>query len=730
MAWLIPAVVATLLGTLILTLTYGFLYIEERQVCIGLWTLAWAVYNMRFVFRLLILESAEPSLWLEAGLQIAVIANAFLLLSGTNHFVHNKALPRYWLLGAIALSVWSVAGVLYAFSFDIHSTPVFIWASAIYAFTGTQFLRKEELPYSGRRVVGIIFVLWAAHKLNFPILGQAEGVAPWGYLLGAALELLAAFGILLLYFQQNRAELAKSEHRLRQVLTHMPVMLTAVDDQHRLVEWNAECERVTGYRQAEIADNHAAVIQMYGSIENNVALLQATQAAAPAPVEWTIFNKDGSLRTINWYNLSEQVKIPDWHNWMIGVDITDLKNTEQALRDSEANYASLIQNSPSSIMVVQEGRYVFANPMGATRLGYDSPADLVGMLAIDSIAPEYREIIQQRMMEIASGATNTTLEMKLQRTDGSSLHVESTSVPIIYEGKPAALVIGNDITERKKVETELTRYRQNLESLVEERTARLQVANEELKALSRVKDEFVSNVSHELRTPIANLKVYHHLIMRKPEALTQYMETIRRETDRLENLIESLLQLSRLDQARIPFHFATLDLNALAGNFAADRRTLAAEKSIHLDLVQAEALPPVTADRKLLEQALSVLLTNALAYTPAGGRVSIFTTTRQQDGSIWIGTGVSDTGPGIAPDELPHLFERFYRGVAAQGSAQAGTGLGLAIAREIVARHAGYIEAASAGTPGNGATFTIWLPMAQQEGTDSLRDTASLPVVE
>lgn len=711
MAWLIPAVVSTLLGSLILTVVYGFLYFEDRQTSIGVWALAWAVYTVRFLFRLLLLQSPAPSPWLETAVQLTAVINAFLLLCGTYHFI-NQRVPRFWSVGAIVLMLWTIAGTRFTFSFGLLSAPVFVWASGVYAFTGIRFLLSRKIPGAGRWAVGIVFILWGIHKLSFPLLGQVEGVASWGYLLGAAFELLAAFGILLVYFQRARSDLITSEYRLRQILQHMPVMLVAFDEDLRLVEWNRECEKVTGYRQEELAGNPNASAMLYGSIESDAELRKRSTATSPVSLEWPIYSKDGSQHTIAWNSMSQQVSVPGWKHWVIGVDITHLKATEQALRESETNYATLIERSPNAVMVVQDGRYVFSNPVGAQMLGYADPAEVVGTLALDSIAPEYRDLVHQRLNNVDKGTINSMVEMAVVHPNGTILPIESRSVPIIYRGEPAALVISQDITERKRVDAELTQYRHNLEALVAERTERLRLANEELVALSRVKDEFVSNVSHELRTPIANLKVYHHLLMRKPDALPKYMNTIRRETDRLENMIESLLQLSRLDQARVSFEFRQMNLNALADEFASDRHILAAENTLQLSLTKAAELPLVSADPRLLEQALSVLLTNAIAYTPAGGKIKIFTTTREQDSMQWAGLGVSDTGPGIDPDEASQLFERFFRGNAARESTHAGTGLGLAIASEIVARHAGEIDVASSGTPGEGATFTIWLPAA------------------
>jgi signal transduction histidine kinase len=268
--------------------------------------------------------------------------------------------------------------------------------------------------------------------------------------------------------------------------------------------------------------------------------------------------------------------------------------------------------------------------------------------------------------------------------------------------------------QQARLHEQVRRHADELEQRVAERTAELEAANEHLQALSRVKDEFVSNVSHELRTPISNLKLYFHLLSARPDKHDAYLATLKRETGRLEDLIEGLLTLSRLDQDRVLLRRAPMDLNALAGEYVTDRTSLAESKELALTLNAGPELPTVEVDHKLMGQGLSILLTNALNYTPTGGRVVVSTQTRQFKGRQWAGLSVSDTGPGIPPGEQDQLFKRFFRGKVGRESQVSGTGLGLAIAREIVQRHHGHVEAESEGVPGQGATFSVWLPV--QEG--------------
>jgi len=220
----------------------------------------------------------------------------------------------------------------------------------------------------------------------------------------------------------------------------------------------------------------------------------------------------------------------------------------------------------------------------------------------------------------------------------------------------------------------------------------------------------VSNVSHELRTPITSIKLYIELLARNPGKRAAYLDTLAHETTRLQNLIESLLSLSRLDSNALKISLQPLDLNELVNDVASDRKPLFERKQLTLSVELADGLPNISADHFLIEQVLSIFLTNALNYSPAGGTIRIGTQICQSDGRRWAGFSVCDTGPGIDPGELDKLFTRFFRGKAGRASGVGGTGLGLAIAREIVERHHGRVEALNNPLPDPGATFQVWLP--------------------
>ncbi len=227
--------------------------------------------------------------------------------------------------------------------------------------------------------------------------------------------------------------------------------------------------------------------------------------------------------------------------------------------------------------------------------------------------------------------------------------------------------------------------------------------------LDQMKTQFVSDVSHELRTPLTNLMLYLDLLSASEDATlnNRYLGTLQRETKRLGHLIEDLLTISRLEAGRVEVKLDPVDVNRLLSELVQDRSALAISLERILRFEPNPDAPFAVADAGLLTQAISNLLTNALNYTMKGGTVTLSVGVVNEAGASWVAVNVADDGVGIAPEEIPHIFDRFYRGAASRQTGAPGTGLGLAICKEIADRMGGRIAVQS--VPGEGSTFTFWL---------------------
>jgi len=231
-----------------------------------------------------------------------------------------------------------------------------------------------------------------------------------------------------------------------------------------------------------------------------------------------------------------------------------------------------------------------------------------------------------------------------------------------------------------------------------------------LKELDRMKTRFVSNVSHQLRTPITTVKLYLELLRRDGgEQKQRYLDLLDAEAERLILLVEDILHLSRSDAHRLDLELESVPLNEITGKAVSRHRVLAEQKGIALECRTLEPAPVAMLDVDQMSRAIDNLLSNAIQYTPAGGRVVASAGWQRKEGRDWAVMAVRDTGMGIAEEELPHIFDRFFRGKEPQRRQLPGTGLGLPIAKDIVELHGGEITVES--RPDEGTTFTILLPL-------------------
>ena len=237
---------------------------------------------------------------------------------------------------------------------------------------------------------------------------------------------------------------------------------------------------------------------------------------------------------------------------------------------------------------------------------------------------------------------------------------------------------------------------------------REQKARAKAEAADRAKDDFLAMVSHELQTPLSVVLGWTSLIRRQPmtgEALDHALDAVDRNTDMLRRLVDDVLDRSRIATGTLRLDAQFLSVKAVARAATDQMHTRFEAAGLWFDY-SVTGDPFVVGDSIRLQQVLVNLLTNALKFTPRGGRVSLTVTETHDSAQI----GVIDTGAGISADLLPHVFEAFRQGSETQAQSSRGLGLGLAISRYLVERHRGTITAASAGS-GRGATFTVTLPL-------------------
>ncbi|RLC76918.1 MAG: hypothetical protein DRJ03_18800 [Chloroflexi bacterium] len=349
------------------------------------------------------------------------------------------------------------------------------------------------------------------------------------------------------------------------------------------------------------------------------------------------------------------------------------RRVQQRTTQLEAQHAwlqAVLRSVADGIVVANEqGKIVQTNPVAQAWLSKTlSPED----------AARLQKMVQGMARQTCAQAIGKQSEMTLELT---GLDLELRAAQVAGAQKPTAVVGIHDVSH--------------------------------LKALNRMKARFVANVSHELRTPVTTIKLYVELMRRHPEKWKEYLKVLADETDHQVRLVEDILQISHIDSGRLEMKPRPTALDKLSKDVIADLWTLAQERNLILEYYRAQPEPTAMVDPDKIEQVLSNLVENAIQYTPEGGKVLISTGKVEAEGRLWATVAVMDTGIGIPENELPHIFDRFFRGEGERQIQVSGTGLGLAIVQGIVELHGGWTTVESQVNAGT--IFTVWLPLAEEQ---------------
>ena len=285
---------------------------------------------------------------------------------------------------------------------------------------------------------------------------------------------------------------------------------------------------------------------------------------------------------------------------------------------------------------------------------------------------------------------------------------------LVADGSPLKIRRTRDSLTTVANELSLALERERLIESERDTAAALSEQNERLRELDKMKDQFVSTVSHELRTPLTSMIGYLEILIGSDvgevtaDEQRHFLEIVDRNCQRLNRLVDDILNAARIDSGRFTLERTTVDLAQLAAERVESIRAAAEQGQVNLRLTIEPTPPPLQADSMRLGQLLDNLLSNAIKFTPPGGTVSLTLGTRGET----VHVEVADTGVGIPPDEVDKLFGRFFR--ASTAATVQGTGLGLSIAKAIVEAHGGEISVRS--EVGVGTTFIVDLPVqAPQE---------------
>jgi two-component system phosphate regulon sensor histidine kinase PhoR len=386
------------------------------------------------------------------------------------------------------------------------------------------------------------------------------------------------------------------------------------------------------------------------------------------------FGEGGLTARTDWASADELGDVSDEFNRMA----SRLERRVNAAAQERARLLAALNSSVDGIVAVDAHNTItFSNTAVRDLLGRD-PEEMTGetfawLMSDPAVVRALRECN-------ASRARSSHVVERPGRH-----YVRAIITPIQGGGEWASLVVFHDLTDVRRTEL--------------------------------VRRDFVANVSHELRTPLAAVRSVIETLQRgaiddRPAAM-DFLRRADEEVDRLVQMVEELLELSRVESGQLRLAANGIDMSAIATSAVDRLRPPALLSDVELTLETAPDLPPVRGDMTALERAAVNLVHNAIKFTPEGGRVAI--TVRPVGGGVEF--AVTDTGVGIDEDDLPRVFERFYKADRARRAG--GTGLGLALVKHTVEAHGGRVEARSEA--GHGATFTMWLPTTAAETLPPVR---------
>lgn len=492
---------------------------------------------------------------------------------------------------------------------------------------------------------------------------------------------------------------------LRALLDASPVGVFVLDHAGRVRLWSSGAQRILGWPEEDVIGNRLPLQPELPILPDHQAELCLVRSnGAPIDVE---------MRTVAWEGGILAILTDISPQRLAQREIRDLTEREQAAKaqsQADRRFRELLEAAPDAIIEVDhEGRIVLMNRVTEETFGY-TRHELLGQ-CVDVLLPDQlRGSHAGHRAEFEADPVTRPMGMGRvlhgRRKDGSSVPVEISLSPVKSKEGFRATAIIRDVTERALIEDRLRVLR-------EEYTRELELRHGEIERANRMKSEFMANMSHELRTPLHTVIGFSELLAEQVKGplntdQKRFVNHIHKDAQHLLALINEILDLSKIEAGKLLLNREVLELGCVINDALSSFRPGFASKSIEVS-VHISGPVHVEGDQIRTRQILVNLLSNALKFTAAGGRVCVDADLEPVDGFVRI--SVSDTGIGIPPAQHEAIFDKFHQIEPAMSGIREGTGLGLAITKRLVQAHGGRIWLES--EPGRGSRFTFTLPLGR-----------------
>ncbi len=767
MEWLTNSILYSIAGSIILFGIFLYIYKIEQKAYFKYWTWGWAFYFFRFLSIYLHELGISDNELYYLGAQLFSLISLVFLLWGALLFVDSK--PNHlWLVFPVLLGFWTIFAFLRGFSTLLISSPNHITFGALYTIIGIIFFRRKDWPGLERRILGIVFILWGLHKMNYPFLRQNEILSSWGYLLGAFFSIFSAIWLVVTYLRITWQRLQVSEKKYRDIVHTAQTAIITLDLKGNITFVNEYTEALFGFTWDEIRENNLfnTIIPKVNSegINLQVKFIDfLTHKTNYNVIECECITKDNKHLWVSWKTKTLTNEKNETVGFLsAGTDITRRHKIEKQLM-----HETLIDETVSGLS--KEILAVNLSIQKISELIYKAAIELTesndGLIGY--IEPETDDLVSDTFSQVRDDLSNGINESFRLKKQGDSYptilgfalnerkgfltnnpsEYDAIAIDVFVKGVKRLLTVPaiaqNELIGQITVINSKRDYTKDdmffltrLANLYALAILRKQMENDLIKTKNkaeesdRLKSAFLTNMSHEIRTPMNGIIGFSDLLASQDlssELRQNYAGIIKARSRDLLQIIDDILDLSKIEAGQLQLNKKPFALNTIISQLIltfTERMTkekitgISLETSFEFDDGDDE----LVSDPIRIKQILSNLIDNAIKFTEKG-KVEVGYTKKGTEIIFYV----NDTGIGIEKAKTKVIFERFRQADETLTRRFGGNGLGLSISKQLVELLGGKIWLDSEINKGSTFYFSIPLIKNVQQKSPEMKTAKNEP---